>query len=151
MINQLQTTAGEGSSRDRSEVRTYHRGWVFGAACTGMLLFGMAFLSLGTISTFIQSHFGLSAVEAASLASSLPFGMLAGSVIFGPVADRFGYKVLLAGATQVVLVSMEAIAFAPSLLALQLSFFGLGLGGGTLNGATNALAADVTTDRRGPD
>ena len=149
MINQLQTTAGEGSSRDRSEGRTYHRGWVFGAACTGMLLFGMAFLSLGTISTFIQSHFGLSAVEAASLASSLPFGMLAGSVIFGPVADRFGYKVLLAGATLVLLVSLEAIAFAPSLLALQLSFFGLGLGGGTLNGATNALAADVTTDSKG--
>jgi len=129
--------------------RGYHPGRVFAAACAGMLLFGIAFLSLGTISTFIQSRFGLTTVEAASLASSLPFGMLAGSVVFGPVADRYGYKYLLAGATLVILVALQAIAYAPSLLVLQLSFFGIGLGGGTLNGATNALAADVTADSKG--
>lgn len=127
----------------------FNRSRVFAAACMGMLLFGIAFLSLGTISTFIQDKFGLSPVQAASLASSLPFGMLAGSLFFGPVADRYGYKYLLTGATLLIVVALEAIAFAPSLLVLQVSFFLIGLGGGTLNGATNALAADVTADSKG--
>lgn len=127
----------------------FNRSRVFAAACMGMLLFGIAFISLGTISTFIQDKFALSSMQAASLASSLPFGMLAGSLFFGPVADRYGYKYLLTGATVLIVVALEAIAFAPSLLVLQASFFLIGLGGGTLNGATNALAADVTADSKG--
>lgn len=130
-------------------METFNRFRVFAAACMGMLLFGIAFLSLGTISTFVQDKFGLSPMQAASLASSLPFGMLAGSLFFGPVADRYGYKYLLTGATVLIVVALEAIAFAPSLFVLQVSFFLIGLGGGTLNGATNALAADITADSKG--
>lgn len=124
-------------------------GLVFAAACAGMLLFGMVFISLGTISTFIQEKFGLDAIRTGSLASSLPFGMLLGSVIFGPVADRYGYKLLLISGTLLISLSLEAIALAGSFFILQASFFMIGLGGGIINGGTNALAADITEQAKG--
>lgn len=122
---------------------------VFAAACMGMLLFGIVFLSLGSISTFIQTRFGLNATGAASLASSLPFGMLAGTIGFGPVADRYGYKYLLVFSSLLIIIALETIASASSLFLLQLSFFGIGMGGGAINGATNALASDITSESKG--
>jgi fucose permease len=127
----------------------FHRGRAFAAACTGMLLFGVVFLSLGTVSTFLQAKFSLSQAETASLASSLPFGMLAGTLLFGPVADRYGYKYLLVVPSLLIVLAMELLAYAPALWVLQLSFFLIGVGGGALNGATNALAADVTPENKG--
>ncbi|MGE5363286.1 MAG: MFS transporter [Bacteroidota bacterium] len=127
----------------------YKRNLVFAAACIGMLLFGIVFLSLGTVSTFLQDKFNLDALTAASLASSLPFGMLLGSVVFGPVVDRFGYKILLIVCGVVIMAALEAIAFADSLFILQLSFFFIGFGGGAINGGTNALASDIFSDEKG--
>jgi MFS family permease len=127
----------------------FHKGRAFVAACTGMLLFGVVFLSLGTVSTFLQAKFSLSQAATASLASSLPFGMLAGTLLFGPVADRYGYKYLLVVPSLLIVLALELLAWAPSLWVLQLSFFFIGMGGGALNGATNALAADVTPVNKG--
>jgi MFS transporter, FHS family, glucose/mannose:H+ symporter len=131
------------------KMKTDHTGRIFAAACLGMLLFGIAFLSLGTVSTFIQTKFSLTSAQAASLASSLPFGMLAGTLVFGPVADRFGYKYLLLVSTLLIIIALEQIAFAKGLFVLQVSFFLLGAGGGAINGATNALAADITSESKG--
>ncbi len=127
----------------------YSNNRVFAAACMGMLLFGIAFLSLGTVSTFIQTRFGLSTAGAASLASSLPFGMLAGTICFGPVADRYGYKYMFVLSSLLIIIALETIALASSLFLLQLSFFGIGMGGGAINGATNALASDITSESKG--
>ena len=63
---------------------------VFAAACAGMTLFGMAMLSLGTVNTFLAQRFSLDQMGIGSLAALLPFGILTGSLIFGPVVDRFG-------------------------------------------------------------
>ncbi len=119
---------------------------IFSVACSGMLLFGIVFLSLGTISTFIQEKFALDALKTGSLASFLPFGMLLGSIIFGPVADRYGYKVLLTLSALMIMIALEVIAFARLFSLIQGSFFLIGFGGGVLNGGTNALAADITEE-----
>jgi FHS family glucose/mannose:H+ symporter-like MFS transporter len=130
-------------------MKNYQSDRTFAAACLGMLLFGIAFLSLGTVSTFIQTKFGLSQAQAASLASSLPLGMLAGTIIFGPVADRFGYKYLLVVSSLCIAVALNLMAIASGLKILQLSFFIIGMGGGVINGATNALSADITEEKKG--
>ncbi len=122
----------------------YRKRLVFAAACLGMLLFGIVFLSLGTISVFIQEKFNLRELELATLASLLPAGMLAGSLVFGPIVDRYGYKILLIICCGFIVLALESIAFARSLAILQLSFFIIGFGGGAINGGTNALAADIT-------
>ncbi|MBN1790720.1 MAG: MFS transporter [Bacteroidales bacterium] len=127
----------------------YRKHLVFVAACLGMLLFGIVFLSLGTISVFIQEKFQVGPLQVASLASSLPVGILAGSLLFGPVVDRYGYKILLTVCTGLIFLALESVARARSLGILQLSFFTIGLGGGVINGGTNALVADTTTEGKG--
>jgi MFS family permease len=127
----------------------YRKNLVFAATCLGMLLFGVVFLSLGTISVFIQEKFRMDEIRVASLASSLPIGMLAGSLLFGPIVDRYGYKILLIICTVLIVLALESVAFAPSIAMLQASFFFIGLGGGVINGGTNALAADITSEGKG--
>jgi MFS transporter, FHS family, glucose/mannose:H+ symporter len=127
----------------------YKKNLVFAAACIGMLLFGIVFLSLGTILTFITTKFGVDSGTAGALASSLPFGMLIGSVIFGPIVDRYGYKNLLIICAVIIMLALEGIAVAGTFAVLQLSFFLIGFGGGIINGGTNALVADISEDMKG--
>jgi len=127
----------------------YRHNLVFAAACMGMLLFGMVFLSLGTIAVFIQEQYQIDPVRVASLASSLPLGILLGSMLFGPIVDRFGYKSLLIISTGFILLTFELIAYANSFGILQFSYFLIGFAGGMINGGTNALSADITADRKG--
>ena len=125
----------------------YHFGKVFVAACMGMLLFGIAMISLGSILPSIIENFDLNTLEAGSLASILPTGILLGSLVFGPIVDRYSYKNLLIICTLFIIVGLEGIAFSSGLLFLQLSFFLIGFGGGALNGGTNALVADISEAR----
>ncbi len=127
----------------------YNRGLVFSAACIGMLLFGIVLISLGSILPSIIVKFNMDEISTGSLASLLPFGILAGSVIFGPIVDRYGYKNLLIICALFVLLGLEGIAFAGSFLILQISVFLIGFGGGVINGGTNALVADISAEGKG--
>lgn len=126
-----------------------HRQHVFAASCAGMLLFGIVMISLGSLLPALTAKFHLDEIAAGSLASLLPFGILAASVVFGPVADRYGYKFLLIGCTLIVFLSLELMAFTTTFALLQASVFAIGFGGGVLNGATNALVSDISADGRG--
>jgi len=127
----------------------FHKHLVFTAACAGMLLFGIVFLSLGSVNNMLAERFHLTDNEIGTLTALLPFGILAGSLVFGPVVDRFGYRWLLIVAALLVGAGLEGIAFADSKRWIQFFVFLVGLGGGVLNGATNALAADVSAGERG--
>jgi MFS family permease len=127
----------------------YRRNLVFAAACIGMILFGVVFLSLGSVNNMLAQRFQLDNNQIGTLTALLPLGILAGSLLFGPVVDRFGHKWLLIVCAVAVLVGLEGLAFAGSKTAVQFFVFLIGLGGGGLNGATNALAADVSEGERG--
>ncbi len=127
----------------------YNRKLVFAAACIGMLLFGIVLISLGSILPSITAKFSMDEIAAGSLASLLPFGILAGSVVFGPVVDRYGYKNLLIICSLLVLLGLEGIAFANAFFILQISIFLIGFGGGVINGGTNALVSDITSEGKG--
>lgn len=127
----------------------YNRNLVFIASCAGMLLFGIVFLSLGTVLTFVRQQYGLSELQAGSLTALLPFGILAGSIVFGPVVDRYGYKYVLIVSSFIIFLAFEGIAYAGSLLILQIAFLLIGFGGGVINGATNALVADISSESKG--
>ena len=127
----------------------YGRNLVFAAACLGMLLFGIVFLSLGSVNNMLAERFHLDDNGIGTLTALLPFGILAGSLVFGPIVDRFGYKWLLIVCALLVLAGLEGMAFARSTGFVQLFVFLIGFGGGVLNGSTNALAADVSQGERG--
>ena len=127
----------------------YRKKLVFAAACAGMLLFGIVFLSLGSVNNMLAERFHLDDNAIGTLTALLPFGILAGSLVFGPVGDRFGYKWLLFAAALIVGAGLEGMAFGKSKGLIQLCVFLIGFGGGVLNGATNVLAADVSAGERG--
>jgi MFS family permease len=127
----------------------YSKNLVFGAACLGMLLFGIVFLSLGSANNMLAERFGLDDRAIGTLTALLPFGILIGSLVFGPVVDRFGYRWMLIAASLLVGASLHGMAIADSPRMAQLWVFFIGLGGGVLNGSTNALTADVSEGERG--
>jgi MFS family permease len=127
----------------------YRKNLVFAAACLGMLLFGIVFLSLGSANNMLAERFKLDDDAIGTLTAILPLGILVGSLIFGPVVDRFGYRWMLVGASLIVGATLEGMAFSENKSLVQLLVFAIGFGGGILNGATNALAADVSEGERG--
>ncbi|MBL1212056.1 MAG: MFS transporter [Ignavibacteriae bacterium] len=122
---------------------------LFSTACLGMLIFGIAMISLGSVLPAITKKFSMDTLTAGSLASLLPFGILAGSVIFGPLVDRYGYKLLLVFNSAFVGAGLLGIAYSMDIFFIQLSIFFIGFGGGMLNGGTNALVADISSEGKG--
>lgn len=127
----------------------YSKRTVFAAACAGMLLFGITFITLGSIAPDLKLKFQWEEITAATLFSILPIGILTGSLLFGPLCDRFGYKLLLVFSALLVFIGIECIAFVRSERILQFAIFLFGLGGGAINGATNAVVADISDKEKG--
>lgn len=122
----------------------YYKNLVFAAACIGMCFFGVSMITLGAILPSLVAKVNLSGLQTTSLVTFLPLGMLAGSLFFGPIVDRFGHKVLFLFSCITVWLGMEGLALFDNVALLQASIVGIGLGGGILNGETNALVADIS-------
>jgi MFS family permease len=127
----------------------YKKRLVFWAACIGILFFGMAITTLGSVVPQLKIKFQLDDIAAGTLFSILPFGILIGSFFFGPFCDRYGYRVLLALTCFSMFIGFEGIAYAPSHLLLKICVFLFGLGGGAINGATSALVSDISEKDKG--
>jgi len=113
-----------------------------------MLIFGIMMTTLGAILPAFIEKFGLNKIDAGSLLLLMSFGMMVGSLIFGPVVDRYGYKGFMAVCTAVIFICLEGIALASNLMLLRAAIFFLGIAGGIINGGTNALVADISEEGR---
>jgi len=109
-----------------------------------MLLFGIALITLGSIAPDLKEKLNLNDIAAGTLFSILPLGIMTGSLVFGPVADKYGYKILMAVSCISLAAGFEGLAFASSLGLLKAFIFLIGFAGGTVNGATNALVSDIS-------
>jgi MFS transporter, FHS family, glucose/mannose:H+ symporter len=122
---------------------------LFICACLGMLTFGIVLTVLGAVLPDVITRFGIDKAQAGSLFLLMTLGILAGSLVFGPMVDRYGYKGMLILATALIVAGLEGIAFASSLALLRVAILLIGFGGGIVNGGTNALVADISTDAKG--
>jgi len=114
-----------------------------------MLLFGVVFITLGSIAPDLRVKLDLNEIESGTLFSILPFGVLTGSLLFGPVVDKFGYRILLTVSCILMFAGFEGIAFSSSKGYIKLWIFLVSLGGGAINGATNALVSDISERNKG--
>jgi len=126
----------------------HHRS-VFLSAYLGMLLFGISLITLGSVAPGLKEKFSLDAISFGTLFSILPFGILSGSLFFGPFADRYGFKIIFLLAGLGTFIGFEGIAYAHSLTILKASVFLFGFGGGVLNGASNAVVSDISESDKG--
>ncbi len=124
---------------------------LFVCACLGLLIFGIVLTTLGSILPSIMTRFGIDKAEAGSLFLLMTFGILAGSLVFGPLVDRYGYKGILLAATALIALGLEGIAFASSMGWLRIAVIVIGFGGGIINGGANALVADISIEERAAD
>jgi fucose permease len=118
------------------------------SAWAGIFVFGIVMAILGAIlpSLFGRLHFSKS--EAGNLFFFMNLAMLGMSVVFGPVVDRFGYRVFLALCCLLVAASFVLFSLAPTFSLLVAAAVLLGVGGGGLNGGSNALTSDLNPERR---
>ena len=122
---------------------------LFACACLGMLTFGIVLTTLGAVLPTVIERFGIDKAQAGSLFLLMTFGILAGSLVFGPMVDRYGYKGMLLLATALIVMGLEGIAFASSMSVLRAAIALIGFGGGIINGSTNALVADISSEGKG--
>jgi len=119
----------------------------FAANFIGIFLFGISMVIIGSTLPLLKEKFGMTDIQAGSLFSILPVGILIGSITFGPIADKWGYRWVLSTAGLFLGLGFFGIAHAHSIDLLRLCILVFGVGGGVMNGATSALIADLSETR----
>ncbi len=118
------------------------------AIFAGAFVFGIVMSSLGTLLPALTEGIGFQKADAGNLFLLMNFGMLIGSLVFGPVGDRFGYRTLLMSSVLLVGGAFFELSLAESFGFVAAVLIVLGLGGGALNGGTNALLSDISPEHR---
>ncbi|GAP69702.1 fucose permease [Bacteroidales bacterium 6E] len=121
----------------------YNKRNVTSAAFLAMLIFGIVMAVLGSVLPSVIEKFKITIINAGSLFVIMNLGMLLGSMIFGPIVDRYGYKGLLTICAIIIFAGIEGIALSPTMFLLKVSLFFVGFAGGAINGGANALVADI--------
>ena len=104
--------------------------FLFSLCFLAILLDGFDTAVIGYIAPSLTTEWNVSRPELAPVLSAALFGLAAGALLAGPVADRFGRKTMLIASVSVMGAATLASAFASSLDQLIVGRFisGLGLG-----------------------
>jgi len=116
------------------------------AAYAGMFLFGIAAAVLGATLPLLSERLEIGLGRVGTLFLVLNACMLASSFALGALQDRYGMKAPLVGGSLVVGAALAVVAVAGSFAHLVAAVALLGIGGAALNGASNALVADLHED-----
>ncbi len=114
----------------------------------GAFAFGIVMSSLGSLLPALFQTIGFDKADAGGLFFFMNLGMLASSLLFGPVCDRFGFRATLLVSSLLVAAAFSSLSAAAGYGVVLLGLIVMGFGGGALNGGTNALLNDISPDRR---
>ncbi|WP_111895510.1 MFS transporter [Acinetobacter sp. MB5] len=110
---------------------------------------GFDTVAIGFIAPALKDEWGLKATELAPLFGSGLFGLMAGAMIFGPLADKLGRKPILISSVIIFGLATVFAAFSPNLPTLTVLRFITGLGlGGVMPNAIALTAEYAPTARR---
>jgi MFS transporter, AAHS family, 4-hydroxybenzoate transporter len=123
--------------------------WLVFALCfVIVLLDGFDTAAIGYIAPSLVGEWGVSRPALAPVLSAALFGLAAGALLSGPLADRLGRKRVLVGAVAIFAVACLVSAFSANLWELTVLRFitGLGLGAAMPNAVT--LMSEYCPDGR---
>jgi fucose permease len=119
-------------------------------ACGAMLAYGVILGLPGTVLGLPETvaELGLTLSGRGSLIAALFVGLLAGSLLSGPVVDRLGYRTTLAVMSALVAVTMPLFALARTAALAGISLIALGISAAGVNTASNALSSELFPGER---
>jgi fucose permease len=114
------------------------------AAILAIFVYGMIAATLGTVMPTLP----LDTAQKASVALAQAVGLIIASLSAGPIIDNKGKKLALVAGLAVITISLLALPSMETFGPLTMFFFLLGLGGGIIVTAANALVSDINEERR---
>ncbi|MCL6543929.1 MAG: MFS transporter [Bryobacteraceae bacterium] len=118
------------------------------AAILAILVYGMIAAMLGTLLPNLSARFGLTPEQSGNIAFAQALGLIIASVSIGPLIDNKGKKTgLLLGLT-LIAAALFLLPASGGYTHLIAWMFLLGLGGGMIVTAANALVSDLNEARR---
>ena len=124
---------------------------LFAVACLAMSVFGMVIAMLGTLFGLpeMRARLAIDLAQQGEVFGLLFVGLLAATVLAGPMLDRFGSKLVIVSAAAQVTAALVLFALARGFGAAAFAAVLLGFGGGWLNIGGNALVSDIYPENRG--
>ncbi len=119
------------------------------AAILAIFVYGMIAAMLGTILPDLSARFQLTPQQNGTIAFCQAVGLIVASVGVGPLIDNEGKKAGLVLGLALITVALVLLPRSGGFASIATYLLLLGLGGGIIVTAANALASDVTPDRRG--
>lgn len=124
------------------------KGRLIPAAILAILVYGIIAAMLGTLLPELGDTFGLSGEEKGSVAFMQSIGLIIASISVGPLIDNKGKKAGLLLGLFLIAASLFALPNS-SKGTLGVTLLVLGLGGGIIVTAANALVSDISPEKRG--
>jgi fucose permease len=118
------------------------------AAILAFLIYGMIAAMLGTILPDLSDRFRLTPSQNGTIAFAQALGLITASLAVGPVLDNEGKKIGLTLGLALISIALFALPRSLGFSTIVFLLFLLGLGGGTLVTAANALVSDVSATHR---
>jgi fucose permease len=122
---------------------------ILAAISATFVIYGMIASMLGTILPDLSERFHLSPSQNGTIAFAQALGLILASLAVGPIVDAEGKKLGVIVGLVLIAIALFALPRAPGFRSVTFLLFLLGVGGGTLTTAANALISDVGESHRG--
>src|SRR5450755_2209694 len=119
------------------------------AAILAIFVYGMIAAMLGTILPDLSARFKLTPKQNGTIAFCQALGLIIASVAVGPLIDNQGKKVGMLLGLSLITIALALLPRANGFGTTASYLFLLGIGGGIIVTAANALASDVSPEHRG--
>src|SRR5271170_2565963 len=124
------------------------RGRLIPAAILAILVYGMIAAMLGTILPKLSDDFHLTADQNGVIAFAQALGLIIASLSVGPLIDNKGKKTGLLLGLSTIAVALFLLPNCTGYGMIIGCLFLLGLGGGVIVTAANALVSDISEEKR---
>jgi fucose permease len=119
------------------------------AVILAIFVYGMIAATLGTILPNLSERFGLTPRQNGSIAFAQALGLILASLAVGPLLDLEGKRLGLTLGLALILAGLALLPRSTGHRVTMVLMFLVGVGGGILITAANALASDVGPSHRG--
>jgi len=117
------------------------------AAILAIFVYGLIAAMLGTLLPELSRKYGLTPDQNGNIALAQAIGLIIASLAVGPLIDNKGKKTGLLLGLGLIAASLFIVPSAPGAALLPV-FLALGVGGGIIVTAANALVSDISEERR---